>query len=140
MSFAPSTPAIVSYAYNNGEKKKSHACDKVQADLKKAIAYAWKQPALTKKRSDADWKVTGLTKDLAKCRAADAKRTHDLRSSKRKKAAKKTSADLKELSEDVFHGVDAAGDSAGTLKYVGLAAAAVALYYYYYPQIKALYA
>ena len=143
MPFTPSTYNDVSSAYAQ-DNKKSHACDKIKADLLKATKYAWKQPVLTKKRSDADWKVTDLTKAFRKCKVEDAKKTLGIKKTKAKKKNKEVSDDIKELSDDVFNGVDGYAENSGSddsdsssLKmYGGLAAAALAAWYFM-PQIKA---
>jgi hypothetical protein len=82
-------PFIASPSYDSTqETSKRNACHNIQTGLDKAIAYAWKQDVLTKKRSDADFKVTRLTKKLNKCMADTEKKKTKARSDASKKEAK----------------------------------------------------
>lgn len=132
MSFTPSTYSDVQSVYNDAyatDNKKSSACDSKVKALKKATAFAWKQPVLTKKRKNADKKVADAAKALAACRKAD----RGTKDSKKSAATSKTRKSVRKLVADTSrhgqrsrigaHGASHVGRSAAAGKGVGRATA-----------------
>ena len=79
--------------YRKSLNNPSSECDSLQRQLDAAVAYAWRQPVLTRQRSDADWRVTDLTKRLNSCKAeASRQAAEDRRESSQQAADRRAAA------------------------------------------------